>query len=85
MGSLLGPVLANIILTEFERVIVEPLIGSGKILVKFMFDKFNSFHENIKFLKDRFDDNNIHFLDITIDKYKPTHTGQYSHINSNVP
>ena len=31
MGSLLGPVLANIIMTEFERVIVEPLIGSGKI------------------------------------------------------
>ena len=85
MGSLLSPVLANIIMTEFERVIVEPLIGSGKILVKFMFDKFNSFHENIKFLKDRFDDNNIHFLDITIDKNKPTHTGQYSDINSNVP
>ena len=85
MGSLLGPVLANIIMTEFESVIVEPLIGSGKILVKFMFDKFNSFHENIKFLKDRFDDNNIHFLDITIDKKKPTHTDQYSDINSNVP
>ena len=31
MGSLLSPVLANIIMTEFERVIVEPLIGSGKI------------------------------------------------------
>ena len=50
-----------------------------------MFNKFNSFYENIKFLKDRFDDNNIHFLDITIDKNKPTHTGQYSDINSNVP
>ena len=27
-----------------------------------MFDKFNSFYENIKFLKDRFDDNNIQFF-----------------------
>ena len=33
MSSLLSPVLANIIMTEFERVIVEPLIGSGKIHV----------------------------------------------------
>ena len=31
MGSSLGPVLANIIMTELERVIVEPLITSGKI------------------------------------------------------
>ena len=30
MGSSLGPVLANIIMTELERVIVEPLIRSGK-------------------------------------------------------
>ena len=39
---------------------------------------------------DRFDDNNIHFLDIAINKnktdlyYKPTHTSQYPDINSNV-
>ena len=51
----------------------------------FILDKFNLFH------KLRFDDNNIHFLDIAIDKnktdlyYKPTHTGQYSDINSKVP
>ena len=31
VGSSLGPVLANIIMTELERVIVEPLIASGKI------------------------------------------------------
>ena len=29
MGSSLGPVLANIILTEFENVIVKPLIETG--------------------------------------------------------
>ena len=31
MGSSLGPVLANIILTEFERVIISDLISSGTI------------------------------------------------------
>ena len=31
MGSSLGPVLANIILTEFERLIVSELIGDGTI------------------------------------------------------
>ena len=102
MGSSLGPVLANIIMTELKRVIVEPLITSGKIkfyiryvddtllLAKeddmYIFDKYNSFHKNFKFTKHTFDDNNIHFLDIAIDKsktdlyYKPTHTGQYSDI-----
>ena len=45
-------------------------------------------------LIDCFDDNNIHFLDTSIDKtktlkndlnFKPTYTAQYSEINSNVP
>ena len=108
MCSSLGPVLANIIMTELETVIVEPFIRSGKMKfyiryvddtlllekeedIMFIFDKFNSFHKNLKFTIDRFDDNNIHFLDIAFDKnktdlyYKPTHTGQYSDINSNVP
>ena len=95
-------VVANIIMTESKRVIVEPLIRSGKINfyirllakeenIMFIFDKFNSFHKNLKFTIGRFDDNNTHFLDIAIDKsktdfyYKPTYTGQYSDINSNVP
>ena len=33
MGGSLGPVLANIILTEFEQVIIDPLINSG--IIKF--------------------------------------------------
>ena len=93
---------------ELERVIVEPLIRSGKINfyiryiddtlllakeedIMFIFDKFNSFHKNLKFTIDRFDDINTYFLDIAMNKnktdlyYKPTHTGQYSDINSNVP
>ena len=36
----------------------------------FIFDKVNSFHTNLKFKIDRFDDNNKHFLDIAIDKNK---------------
>ena len=31
MGSSLGPVLANIILTEFEQLILSELIGDGTI------------------------------------------------------
>ena len=31
MGLSLGPVLVNIIMTELERIIIEPLITSGKI------------------------------------------------------
>ena len=31
MGSSLSPVIANIIMTELEKVIVEPLITSGNI------------------------------------------------------
>ena len=33
MGGSLGPVLANIILTEFEQIIINPLISSG--IIKF--------------------------------------------------
>ena len=59
--------------------------------IMYIFDKFNSFHKNLKFTIDSFDDNNIDFLDTVMDKnktdlyYKLTHTGQYSDINSNVP
>ena len=57
----------------------------------FILDKLYSFHKNLKFTIDCFEKNNIHFLDIAIDKnktdvyFKPTHTGQYSDIGSNVP
>ena len=30
--------------------------------IKFIFDKFHSFHKNLKFAIDHFDDNNIYFL-----------------------
>ena len=31
MGSLFGPTLANIIMTEFENIIIKPLINNGTI------------------------------------------------------
>ena len=80
MGSSLGPVLANVIQTKFENVIVKPLIETGVLrficgcvddtLVFIKKDKIqhalNSFDKNLRFSVDTFDDGNIHFLDIKI-------------------
>ena len=85
MGSSLGPVLANIIMTELEEIVVSNLISSG--LIKFynryvddtlllakeedidnILKRFNSFDKNLKFTIDKFIDNNIHFLDIKINR-----------------
>ena len=47
-----------------------------------LLSKFNSFHPNIQFTIDEFNNNDIHFLDIQIHYSgtsvyrKPTHTGQ---------
>ena len=108
MGSSLGPVLANIIMTELEKIVVSDLINSG--LIKFyiryvddtlllakeddidnIFQQFNAFDDNLKFTIDKFTDNNVHFLDIKIDRnetdlfYKITHTGQYIDFTSQAP
>ena len=81
MGASLGPVLANIIMTEMERCVVDELINNGKVkfycryvddtllLVKpedidEILHKFNSFHRNLEFTVDRFDDCIPHFLDL---------------------
>jgi hypothetical protein len=108
MGSPLGPTLANIIMTEFEVLIIKPLINSStiKLYKRYVDDtlirtktsdltnilsKFNSFHPNIQFLIDEFNNNRIHFLDIQIHSSgtsvyrKPAHTGQYQHISSFLP
>ena len=82
MGSALGPVLANIILLEFEKLIISDLIKSGVkfyrryvddtlVLIKpsdipEILNKFNTFDKNIQFTIDTFPDNVIHFLDILI-------------------
>jgi hypothetical protein len=49
--------------------------------------KFNSFHPNIQYMIDEFNNNDIHFIDIQIHSSgtsvyrKPIHTGQYQHIS----
>ncbi len=54
-------------------------------------EKLNSFDNNLKFTIDTFDDDDVHFLDINIDRnktdlyYKPTHTGQYANFTSQSP
>ena len=103
-GLLTRTLLANIILTEFENIVVSDLISSG--IVKFyrryvddtlvlmkpsdistVLAKFNSFHDNLQFTVDQFEDGLVHFLDIKIsldgfDIYRKTHTGQYTHFTS---
>ena len=75
MGSSLGPVLANIILTKFEKLIASDLINDGTI--KFYnryqtlqyfhcFIKFYLFWGNLTFTVDTFHDGMIHFLDTTV-------------------
>ena len=82
IGSSLAPVLANIILTEFEKVVVMPLMESGflkkchcryvndtLVLVKEdhidkILKTFNSFHNNLRFTVHKFENEDVHFLDL---------------------
>ena len=77
MGGSLGPVLANIILTEFEQIIINPLISSGiiKFCCRYVDDTLLLIkHDDIDMLLDKFHsfDNNIRF---TYDKFsdEPPH------------
>ena len=82
MGSCLGLVLANIIMTELETVIVDKLFAANLLtfyiryvdynlaLIKEsninVLKKLNSFHPSLTFTVDKFDDDIIHYLDIKI-------------------
>ena len=83
MVSSLAPVLANIILTEFEKVVGMSLMINGilkcfcryvddtLVLVKEdQMDKivkaFNSFHNNLWLTVDKFENEDVHFLDLKI-------------------
>ena len=109
MGSVLGPVLANIVMTELENVIIRPLFNKNiiKFYIRYVDDTlllvkpeffeyvqnmFNSYHSNLKFTVDLFEDNTIHFLDLlilddcSIDIFrKDTFTGNYIDFNSFIP
>ena len=83
MGSALGHILANVIMTELENKILKVLIESGKLKfymrhaddtllltkeddIKYIFDMFSTFHKNLKFTMNRFEENNVHSLDIKL-------------------
>lgn len=84
MGSSLGPVLANIIMTELEKVVVQKLIDDGtiKFYIRYVDDTLllvknedvqrvlTSFNKFDKNLKFTVDEfeSKVHFLDIAIDK-----------------
>ena len=66
MGGSLGPVLANIILTELEQIVIDPLIDSGviKFYCRYVDDSLLlGKRENIDFLLNKFHsfDHNIRF------------------------
>ena len=83
IGFSLAPLLPNIILTEFEKVFVTPVMDSG--ILKFycryaddtlvlveedQIDKtlkvFNSFHNNLQYIVEKFKNEDLHFLDLKI-------------------
>ena len=83
MGASLGPVLANIILTELEKVVVRPLVDSGvlKFYIRYVDDTLvlvkredlqHVLHQlnsfNLKLTVDEFPNGNVLFLDLLIDK-----------------
>ena len=110
MGSSLGPVLANVLMTEFEKVVVQKLVDNGTLpfYIRYVDDTlvlmkpedintvlktFNEFTKGIRFTLDLFSDNDVHFLDLSINPVnletniysKPTNTGQYIHYESFTP
>ena len=99
MGSSLAPVLANIILTEFEKAIVDDLIQTGTIAFyrRYVDDTLVlikqdiPFDKNLKFTVDNFENGKINFLNLEISDSgidifrKSTHTGQYTRFDSFEP
>ena len=105
MGACLGPVLANIIMTELEKVVVDRMIDNG--LIKFyaryvddtlllvkpsdinrILQQFNTFHPNLEFTVDKFENCVPHFLDLEVHPdglsiyRKDTHTAQFVNFSS---
>ena len=108
MGSSVAPVLANIFLTEFEKVIVTPLmdnllkfycryVDDTLVLVKEdqideILKAFDSFHNNSRFTVDKYENEDVYFLDLKIMSdgkiniyVKDTNGGSYTNYNSYEP
>ena len=75
MGSSLGPVMANIIMTELEIKVIKPLINDGTIKfycqyvdntlhVSRVHKLLNSFDKNVQFTTDLFENEVPYFLDL---------------------
>ena len=67
MGSSLGPVLANIIMTELEDVVIKPLIANGiiKFYTRFVDDTLLLIKpDNVKEVHNTLNkfDKNLHFI-----------------------
>ena len=109
MGSSFAPVLAAIVLTEFEKVVARPLMKSGilKFYCRYVDDTlvlikedqidkilktFNSFHNNLWFTVDKFENEDVRFLDLRVMNNgesniyaKDTNSGLYINCNSYEP
>ena len=70
------------------RYMDDTLILMEKSDVPLILQGLNSFHDNLNFTVDTFEDKKVNFLDLLIDKnitdifYKDTPTGQYTNYNS---
>ena len=89
--KIINPLIDSGKTTFYTRFVDDRLLLAKEEDINSIFKKFNSFHPSLQFTIDRFDNDKVNFLDISIDKnktdlyYKPTHTGQYSDISSNTP
>ena len=91
MTELIKPLINSGTIKFYKRYVDDTLILTKPLDLTNTLSKFNSFHPNIQFTIDEFNNNDIHFLDIQIHSSgtsvyrKPTHTGQYQHISSFSP
>ena len=100
MGSPLGPVLANIIMTKLEGKVIKKFVDYTLLVIKLKdigrvhqtLDKFDkNLHFTVKLTIDKSDDVVPYFLDLELRDdgialyTKPTNTGLYVHYNRNVP
>ena len=89
--KIVKPMIESRRLKFYVRYVHDTLLLAKEGDINYIFGKFNSIRKYLKFAIYRFDDNNnVHFLDIAINKfdtdlyYEPTHTGQYSRLTSSL-
>ena len=90
--NIIKPLIVKGIIKFYCRYVDDTLVLLKPNDVDYVHKILNSFHKNIQFTVDTFEDSNIHFLDLMIlDNYdidiyhKTTFTGKYLNNNSFVP